>query len=267
MTQADRVLSTPPTNTPISQGDTTSRRRFLSQAAGVATGGAVLALATIPTALAVAAPANPLGPVFSLTDRRALEAYASWLFMERRILCGELWPHMGAQAERWDWQDNAGAGWHFRGDWKDLPQPSARASAVLDLVGVDWRQPKPDMGLDHDDSGKRPAMPPNWPQIDGDLSQALKDLELIEAAQNSLISTFGDDAAERDDYTKLEERRNDCIAVLVTVPAMSMAGVQAKASALRLKVMIEDHGQHQQIAVSLADDLIALGPVANPGMV
>jgi hypothetical protein len=37
MTQADRVLSTPPTNTPVD----TTRRRFLSQAAGVAVGGSV----------------------------------------------------------------------------------------------------------------------------------------------------------------------------------------------------------------------------------
>ena len=45
MPKADRVHSTPPTNTPISQVDATSRRRFLSQAAGVAAGGTVLALA------------------------------------------------------------------------------------------------------------------------------------------------------------------------------------------------------------------------------
>jgi hypothetical protein len=49
MTQADSVHSTPPTNTPISQSHpvdaATSRRRFLSQAAGVAAGGTVLALA------------------------------------------------------------------------------------------------------------------------------------------------------------------------------------------------------------------------------
>src|ERR1700682_2770632 len=110
-----------------------TRRRFLSQAAGAA-GGAVLALATIPPASAVAAP--------SLTDRRALEAYASWLFMERRILCGELWPQMGAEAERYVSQGNAGADWHFRGDgdWRDLPQPSTRAAAVLALVSVGWKQ-------------------------------------------------------------------------------------------------------------------------------
>jgi hypothetical protein len=55
MPKADSVLSTPPTNTPISQVDATSRRRFLSQAAGVTAGGAVLALATIPPAPAAAA--------------------------------------------------------------------------------------------------------------------------------------------------------------------------------------------------------------------
>jgi hypothetical protein len=56
MTQADSVHSTPPTNTP------TTRRRFLSNAAGVAAGGTVLALATIPPAPAIAAPASPLDP-------------------------------------------------------------------------------------------------------------------------------------------------------------------------------------------------------------
>jgi hypothetical protein len=47
MDQADSVHSTPPTDTPISQADATSRRRFLSNAAGIAAGGTVLALATI----------------------------------------------------------------------------------------------------------------------------------------------------------------------------------------------------------------------------
>ena len=94
----------------------------------------------IAAAIPVASPAASMLQAPD-TDRRALEAYASWLFMERRILCGELWPNLGAEAERYDLHDNAGAGWHFRGDggWRDLPQPSSRAAAVLDLVGVDWR--------------------------------------------------------------------------------------------------------------------------------
>jgi hypothetical protein len=149
----------------------------------------------------------------------------------------------------------------------NLPQPSSRAATVLDLVGVDWRQPKRDMGLNHVDSGKRPALPSRWPQVDGELLQAFDDLLAADRALAGLCETYGDDVDSRDDYMELEERRNDCIAVLVTVPALSMAGVQAKASALRLKVMIDDRSQHQQIAVSLADDLVALGPVANAGMV
>jgi hypothetical protein len=79
MTQADRVHSTPPTNSPISQShpaDITSRRRFLTQAAGVAAGGAVLALATIPPVSAAAAPAGALDPVFALIAAHQ-EVYAT----------------------------------------------------------------------------------------------------------------------------------------------------------------------------------------------
>jgi hypothetical protein len=130
----------------------------------------IVASAALPIAgaLPVAAAATP-----STTDRRALEAYASWLFMERRILCGELWPHMGSEAERYAWFDNAGAGWHFRDRgglaWNEGPQPSSRAAAVLDLAGVDWRQPKEDLGLNHADSGERPMLPDGWPRPDGEL--------------------------------------------------------------------------------------------------
>src|SRR6266403_2580584 len=45
-----------------------TRRRFLSQAAGIAAGGAVLALATIPPALAAAA----ADPIFALIDAHKL---------------------------------------------------------------------------------------------------------------------------------------------------------------------------------------------------
>jgi hypothetical protein len=43
-----------------------TRRGFLSQAAGVAAGGTVLALAAIPPTPAAAAPAGALDPVFAL---------------------------------------------------------------------------------------------------------------------------------------------------------------------------------------------------------
>jgi hypothetical protein len=67
---------------------------------------------------------------------------------------------MGTEAERYTWMDNTGAHWHFsaRGNlgWNEGPQPSSRAAAVLDLVGVNWRQPREDLGLNHDDNGLRP---------------------------------------------------------------------------------------------------------------
>jgi hypothetical protein len=39
-----------------------------------------------------------------------------------------------------------------------------------------------------------------------------------------------------------------------------MAGIEAKAVCVRLRTLIEDYDQHQQVAVSLADDLVQLGP-------
>ncbi len=39
---------------------------------------------------------------------------------------------------------------------------------MLDLVGVDWRQPKRDMGLSHEDTGHRPELPPGWPAVHPD---------------------------------------------------------------------------------------------------
>jgi hypothetical protein len=93
---------------------------------------------------------------------------------------------------------------------------------------------------------------------DGALRLAFENLVATDAAIAGLHKTFGDDADSREDYLELEEQRDECIATLIEVPAASMAGILAKASALRLDVMIEDYDQHQQIAVSLADDLICL---------
>jgi hypothetical protein len=83
MTQADRVLSTPRLNTPVDP----TRRRFLSQAAGVAAGGTVLALATVPPAPAASAQASPQDPVFGLIEvhRRARVWYLASLDEQNRL--------------------------------------------------------------------------------------------------------------------------------------------------------------------------------------
>jgi hypothetical protein len=64
-----------------------TRRRFLSQAAGVAAGSAVLALAMIQPVSAVAAPASTLDPVFGLIEahRTAQAAYLVALAEHTRL--------------------------------------------------------------------------------------------------------------------------------------------------------------------------------------
>ena len=75
-----------------------SRRRFLSQSAGMAAGGAVLALATIPPAPASAAPASPLDPVFGLiaAHRAARASYLAAI--EEQIRLDSIGDHRSA----WD---------------------------------------------------------------------------------------------------------------------------------------------------------------------
>jgi hypothetical protein len=117
--------------------------------------------------------------------------------MERRILCGELWPHMGAEAGKYNYFDNAGAKWHFRGEvpCDERPQPSTRATTVLDLVGVDWCQPKDDMGLYHEDSGERPALPAGRPSADDSIllkfeEQIFEQHEAVIAYSDEILRLF-----------------------------------------------------------------------------
>jgi hypothetical protein len=195
------------------------------------------------------------------TDRRALEAYASWLFMERRILCGELWPHIGAKAERYDLYDNAGAGWHFRGDgdWRDLPQPSSRAAAVLDLVEVDWRQPKEDLGLNHDDNGARPPLPARWPEVDGELTDAYEQIVSLDAKISVFCDTISDDDREtHQGYQDAEDARFEAIDRLIEIPARTWKGIKAKASALNMRQILDDPERSRGLGESLADDVLQL---------
>jgi len=75
MTQADSVLSTPPTNTSAITPSSPSRRGFLAQAAGVAAGSAVLIGGSTVAAPAMASHGGP-DPIFAAIEahRRANEA-------------------------------------------------------------------------------------------------------------------------------------------------------------------------------------------------
>jgi hypothetical protein len=99
-------------------------------------------------------------------------------------------------------------------------------------------------------------------ELDADLVQAAYDIQATDRAIRDLYDIFGDDADSREDYLALEDRRNENIATLITIRAKSMRGIQAKAVCVRLRTLIEDYGQHQQVVVSLADDLIQVGPQA-----
>jgi hypothetical protein len=204
-----------------------------------------------PNRLAAVKTAKPASVVPS-PNYRAMHAYASWLFMERRILCGELWPHMGSSAERYDYADNAGYHWHFRGtgSWKDLPQPSSRAAAVLDKVGVDWRKWDDDYGLNHSDNGDRPGYPPGWPHVDGELRQASASFGITTLALKGLIDSKKTDT---DDYRRMSEEFSRCLDVLKSVKARSSEGMWAKAAAVR------NHSDPEIIAAiakSLASDIL-----------
>ena len=104
-----------------------------------------------------------------------------------------------------------------------------------------------------------PASAVSSPMLDGDLRQAFGDIVEIDAAIDRLHKSYGDDADSRGDYHELEARRDDTIGTLISVPASSMAGIKAKASALQLDELFTDFESHQQIALSLAEDLTALG--------
>ena len=97
------------------------------------------------------------------------------------------------------------------------------------------------------------------PQGDGELRQASEDIVEIDAAIERLHKKYGEAADSRDDYHELEARRDDAIGTLISVPASSMVGIKAKAAALQIGELFDDYERHQEIAVSLADDLIALG--------
>jgi hypothetical protein len=99
MTRADSVHSTPPTNTPVDP----TRRRFLSQAAGVAAGSAALALATIPPVSAATAPASPVDPVFALIAKHRAEHQAYGAALEARDELHETLPSEVLRGARVQW--------------------------------------------------------------------------------------------------------------------------------------------------------------------
>ncbi|MBR1249198.1 hypothetical protein JQ609_20000 [Bradyrhizobium sp. AUGA SZCCT0169] len=205
-------------------------------------------IVSLPIVAAVPTAAPAMLASAPVTDRRALEAYASWLFYERRLLCGELWPDW-ENAERFV-GSNSGAHWHFRGDgdWRDLPQPSTRAATVLSLVGVDW---KDDRESNHEETGNPPRRPPGWPKIDAELIDLGREFEpllkqyfdermrwalLAVSARAEVYAKFGSDYSS-DTWTKPTFAASPAQALLTKVlRRLGATASQRKMSALWKKM-------------------------------
>ncbi|TWI73783.1 hypothetical protein IQ16_01927 [Bradyrhizobium huanghuaihaiense] len=72
---------------------------------------------------------------------------------------------------------------------------------------------------------------------------------------NALLDAHGDDADSRPDYMATEAQRYGYLETLATVPAIGTAGLLAKARTLQVVSVTAEPHRHQDIALSLADDL------------
>lgn len=108
----------------------TTRRDVLRRAAAIVPAAAVSSLLAGPVLQAYA----------GVSHQELLESYNEWLFMERRLLCIEMY----GDAQRAEcWVPSTRAHWFHvptdGRDWRSLPQPSTRAGLILSAAGVDLR--------------------------------------------------------------------------------------------------------------------------------
>lgn len=202
-------------------------------------------------------------------DRIALVNYASWLCMERRMVCMELYPHMGERADRFVIAANAADRFHyptaggFPSGITTAPKPSTRAVQVLDMVGVDWRA---DLGnganLDPPamrDDGQRPVVSHGWPRLDAALLDAFDDLTRLDAAQLAM-GKAGLCAARNADtvpgYDGLEAARDDALVRVCGTRAESLTGLQVKAKAILTESVADIYEDARSIGRSLAEDIL-----------
>ena len=166
-------------------------------------------------------------------DLRALHAYASWLHMERRILCRELWPELGSAADKFVHANNAGFNWHIDGrgslNWNEGPQPSSRAETVLDLVGVDWRA---DVVPEARQSDAGKAIDPIFAAIEahrqtGHAFEVALD-RLQELEESPRRGELDDERRAADEAAEETGRANDrCALAMLDVEPTTIAGVIA----------------------------------------
>lgn len=201
-------------------------------------------------------------------DRAALVNYATFLAWEHNRVCAELYPHLGTKAVGFVLGMNAAERFFYgspesHSDRPGLLPASSRAIAVLDLVGVDWRTDPPGDGIERKiggdhliDTGERPQLPEGWPAPDASLVMAAGDLLRLDAAIKALLSSDKRSAEETPGYTGLDEARTDALAVLSGERAHSLHGLQAKAHAILSPGLEGDPYAVEDLAQSLARDLL-----------
>lgn len=202
-------------------------------------------------------------------DRVALVNYASWLYMEHRMVCRELYPHMGERADRFVVAANAAEQFHyptgggFPSTLTTAPKPSTRAVRVLDMVGVDWRSDLNNRAhLDSPsrrDDGRRPAVSHGWPRLDAALLDAFDDLTRLDAARLAM-GKAGLCAARNTDtvpgYDGLEDARDDALVRIRDTSAESLIGLQVKAKAILTNSVADIYEDARAIGRSLAGDIL-----------
>lgn len=214
--------------------------------------------------MSASAPAKTIFATITDEQRKALESYASWLHMERRLACMQLYPDYGTRAEDFIMGGNAGFHWHFSSrpdglNWDERPQPSSRAGAVLDLVGVKWRDYECDDLPRYQDSGARPALPPGWPAVDGELLCLSSEMETLELALKSIKGDLEGPAVDQ-----ICNRQAEILCRCRELPAQTIEGIRAKARVVQLmQGLVTDPTAFpldtDALVVSLTSDLLNEG--------
>ena len=100
------------------------------------------------------------------------------------------------------------------------------------------------------------------PDVDFKLGAAFAEIAALDEALDDLYKKYGEDREIRDDFLSMEARRFDLLEMLGSTPSRSQADIDTKAAALLMKEAILDDRRFQEIAKSLAQDILRRKAVA-----
>jgi hypothetical protein len=228
--------------------NSTLSRRALVQGLAVAPAAAV----GLVTAAAAATP-----EVAGLNRDKLLFAYSEWLHLERRMLAREMFPDWSAADDFVPCNTGACSFYFPHGqDWRQVPQPSTRAAAVLSAVGLDFGEVS--HGI-HDGPLKL-----GTEASDVTLLRLGRELKAAWAEHRAVAK-----AIEGDESEEAEARLDAAIGVcgdivdqICDVPALSLEGLRVKAMALSWYQDGEFEPAKMAdsaFAVSIVKDLLRMG--------